>query len=1646
MRKHLHALFFMLFCCAIGGYAQTIYSYTSDVGGAPAFVITGLTASNLAKIGGGTNTPCGSGFSGFTVPTTYTSYSTSDPAINVDITPANGYVMTATSVTVGIRRSGTGPNNCRLAYSVDGGTTWIDKGTDDFPNNSGCGSMTTASWTFPCAGGVKVGYPNYLKFRLFYFNSSNSSGTTQVMNLTLNGSVTNTCTPPTASISGNASFCNSGSTTITFTGTPNAMVTYTKNNGPNQNIQLNCSGTATLNTGLLTQTTVYSLVSAAFGNCSQTVTGTATVTITVAPTITTAFTNPTTCGGSDGTITINGLTTGNSYTVHYLKNLSAQSFTATAAANAIVITGLTAASYTNIYVTINGCNSNTVAGPITLVDPPAPVISSVTHTNPTTCGGTDGTITLHGLLANTTYTLNYALNNIAQGPLSVASDASGNIVITNLAAGTYSNITVTRLGCTSNVAGPVTLVSPIPPVISNVTFTNPTICNGANGTITLYGLLVNTAYSLYYTGPAGPVGPVAVTTDAAGNILISGLAGGTYSNIYVTWLTCTSNIAGPVTLVTPVPPVILNVSAQNPTTCTGANGSLFISGLQANTAYNVFYNFNATPQTVVVTSDASGNVVVTGLAAGTYDNVYVSLNNCLSNTFVGPYVLVDPPAPVISGAAHTGPTTCFGTDGSIVLNGLQPSTTYILNYNKNAVPQGPVNVTSDLLGNVTIANLSAGSYDNISLTLFNCLSNIWGIITLVDPVAPSITNSVTANPSACGGTQGSIVLYGLLPNTTYSLNYDLNAAPQGPLNVTSDAAGNITISNLGAGVYNNISVTRFGCLSNILGPFTLTDPVPPAPPVTVNLSYCQYDVPLQLTAVGVNLLWYTTPTAGIGDPVAPAPSTVNPGVMSYYVTQTTNGCESQRAVLDVTVYAKPAAPLVVSPLTYCQYEQAAPLTAAGQNLLWYSTPTGGVGSAAAPTPSTALAASTDFYVSQSVNGCESDRSLITVVVGPTPSAPTVTSPVTYCQFDVPAQPLNTYVTGTDILWYTTPTGGLGDPLTPVVNTNTPGGTTWYVTQSLGNCESSRTPLVINVNPKPQPPLTSDLTYCQAEAAAPLTATGQNLLWYTTAAGGIGNPSLVPSTAAPGTFTYYVSQSQNNCESDRAALTVTVKPKPAAPTTAISSYTYCQFDANTIALSANGTDLQWYNQPIGGTPLAAAPTPVTNAAGTFTWYVTQTINGCESDRLPITVTVNAKPLPPTVADVTYCQGETATPLVATGQNLKWYTNASGGTPQLNAPLPSTTDSGVFVWYVSQTVSGCESDRSTIKYTVYFKPDAAIAAQSDSVCQYDTLSFTYVGNGAPSYTYTWSASTGAAIVSGSGQGPVLVRFDATGDHTVSLTVDNNGCRSPLATYTVHVKDAPDFTLTAPTSACPGDTISVGMSYVDSPVDNYNWNFDGARIISVKKQRPEGPYLIKWETPGMHTVSLIAGHKGCSSPLVIDSINVFPRPEAKIMSQSRNNICSGDTILLGASTNDPVNKYWWSPEQFFDNGNYSASILAAVDFTSWVKLEVTSAYGCKAADSVLVTTQSCCHVEFPTAFSPNGDGKNDKFRPITVRNNPVSYFRIFNRWGKIVFESLDVKNGWNGAVDGVAQDIGTYFYQFKYTCDGKMVEQDGEFTLVR
>ena len=263
--------------------------------------------------------------------------------------------------------------------------------------------------------------------------------------------------------------------------------------------------------------------------------------------------------------------------------------------------------------------------------------------------------------------------------------------------------------------------------------------------------------------------------------------------------------------------------------------------------------------------------------------------------------------------------------------------------------------------------------------------------------------------------------------------------------------------------------------------------VPAVPVVTSPVIYCQNSNAVPLTATGSNILWYSVATGGTGSATAPTPSTASVGSTVYYVSQSTAGCESPRAAITVTINASPLAPVVTTPVNYCQNAAAVPLAATGNALLWYATATGGTGNATAPTPATTNAGSTNYYVTQTVAGCESQRAVIIVNVTALPAAPVVTSPLTYCQQAV-ALPLS--ATGTNLLWYTTATGGTGSGTAPTPATTVAGSTAFYVSQTNSCGEGARAVINVTVTATPTAPAGLSVTGITSNAAI--------LNWTTTA--------------------------------------------------------------------------------------------------------------------------------------------------------------------------------------------------------------------------------------------------------------------------------------------------------------------------------------------------------------------------------------------------------------------------------------------------------------------------------------------------------------------------------------------------------------------
>jgi gliding motility-associated-like protein len=117
------------------------------------------------------------------------------------------------------------------------------------------------------------------------------------------------------------------------------------------------------------------------------------------------------------------------------------------------------------------------------------------------------------------------------------------------------------------------------------------------------------------------------------------------------------------------------------------------------------------------------------------------------------------------------------------------------------------------------------------------------------------------------------------------------------------------------------------------------------------------------------------------------------------------------------------------------------------------------------------------------------------------------------------------------------------------------------------------------------------------------------------------------------------------------------------------------------------------------------------------------------------------------------------------------------------------------------------------------------------------------------------------------------------------------------------------------------------------------------------------------------------------------------------------------------------------------------------------MTSPAGCSTVDSLLVrlvnSTNPNASADFflPNAFSPNGDGRNDLFFPFSVNMKEIRYFRIFNRWGELVFETKKFGEGWDGMYKGQKQSTDSYFWTIEGVSEeGKTINKYGNVLLVK
>lgn len=245
---------------------------------------------------------------------------------------------------------------------------------------------------------------------------------------------------------------------------------------------------------------------------------------------------------------------------------------------------------------------------------------------------------------------------------------------------------------------------------------------------------------------------------------------------------------------------------------------------------------------------------------------------------------------------------------------------------------------------------------------------------------------------------------------------------------------------------------------------------------------------------------------------------------------------------------------------------------------------------------------------------------------------------------------------------------------------------------------------------------------------------------------------------------------------------------------------------------------------------------------------------------------------------------------------------------------------------------------------------------------------------------------------------------------------------------------------------DTFIVRERNISFSLGNDTLLCDSKATVNLGTYRPGATYLWQdgstqstYTASGAGTYWLRVSDSGCTAS---DTITIAVQPLKQDLGPDML-ICRETGVQVTLTANSPQGStVTWS------TGSHLSSIVAQDTGYYWVNVQHAS---CNESDTVHIATELCdCVFMMPTAFSPNGDGLNDELKPNMASNCQASAFvlSIYNRYGQRVFYSADYYKGWDGNFNGLAVDVGTYFFELHFT-GGKNKQryyQKGDITLIR
>lgn len=557
-------------------------------------------------------------------------------------------------------------------------------------------------------------------------------------------------------------------------------------------------------------------------------------------------------------------------------------------------------------------------------------------------------------------------------------------------------------------------------------------------------------------------------------------------------------------------------------------------------------------------------------------------------------------------------------------------------------------------------------------------------------------------------------------------------------------------------------------------------------------------------------------------------------------------------------------------------------------------------------------------------------------------------------------------------------------------------------------------------------------------ATPPTSPGSSSTWY------FGNGQIVNTSAStiavtytnPGTYTVslvVIDPSACN-EKDSSITYITVHPD--VDVTATATYVPCSdsvlFNGPAITSGTLST-YQWTFGSGGSVNTSTLTSPVNtySTPGTYTAQILAvTDKGCRDSSV---VTVQVHTLVPTVTSNTICQGASGSITAGGGTSYSWSPATGLSSTTVANPIANPTITTIYTVAVTNTLTGC-SRTLTTQVGVNPKP---------------TANFTYSANpcgGGVTFTdqsasgiTQWNWNFGNSQTS-TQQNPYQF-YNPGGTFTVNLISGNAfNCYDTVA-QVVTVGTPPPVSVSSTQTICLGGFVGLlatgGISYQWTPTNS---------LINPNQPNPIATPSTSTQYSVVVTTTNSIGDT-CKFMLTTDVIvtQASAFPISAIASPT--NLIQGETTVLTVSATPGANATWYPVGSTTPLNGYTVSSTPEHSTTYTVVVQRGPCTD-TAVVFVEVFEDGCFDTDvfIPNTFTPNGDGYNDI---MYARGHKLAevYFAIYNRWGELVFETNDIKKGWDGTYKGRPADVGVFGYYVKVKCyNGKETFKKGNITLIR